>query len=149
MNNFVKLIIVFSLAIFSIGCLATEEINWCSKLSEIKKMPFRGEHVDDQVYNALIGMGDDAVPCLVDQLTDREKMADPRKAPPYVGITVGDVALFVLVDMKKVTIKNILPSDVRADFDKKGIYAYFEYVEVKENRQIIQKKLRKKLLGKN
>ena len=81
---------------FNFSCTSSEmDQNYCDRLAEIKTMPLKGEPVEDEVYNGLMKMGDSAIPCLIDQLTNATKTPDPRRTPIYSETTVGDVALFV------------------------------------------------------
>lgn|GEM_PF-3058687 len=140
----IRLIVVASVVFFflSLGSSFpfTNQVDmFCNRVNEIKILPFKGEYVDDEVYNGLINLGKPAARCLVKKIVDNTVMVDPRKTPPYEGITVGDVALFVLLDITKQNLENILPPPVRDEYTKEGIYAYFRFVEKPENRKIIQK----------
>jgi hypothetical protein len=110
----------------------------CNSLSEIKVMPIKDETVDDDVYNGLMAAGKEAVPCLIERITDTTKMRDPRKEPHYSDLRVGDAAFFVLLDITKVPFEQMLPEDVRAKIPDQGVYAYFEYVEKAKNRKVLQ-----------
>jgi hypothetical protein len=112
--------------------------NYCDRLAEIKTMPLKGESVEDEVYNGLMKMSDSAVPCLIDQLTNAKKTPDPRKTPIYSETTLGDVALFVLLDITKVPVEDVFPKAIMTKWEDQGIYAYFAFVESKGNRRIIQ-----------
>ena len=110
----------------------------CEQLSEVKTLPFKGEPVSDVVYNGLMVAGDDAIPCLIDKITDTSRMKDPRQAPSYGDVRVGDVAFFILGDITGVPFEQMLPEAVRSELNDSGVYAYFEYVERYENRQELQ-----------
>jgi hypothetical protein len=112
----------------------------CNHVSEIKIIPFEGESVDDPAYNAFIRAGEKAIPCLIDKISDTSPMPDPRQAPK-VDTVVGDIAFFVLIDVTKVDLTELLPREVRRKFEDEGIYAYFEYTEKNKNRQKLQKSL--------
>lgn len=112
----------------------------CNRVSEIKILPFAGEPVDDPVYNALIKAGEKAIPCLIDKFSDTTPMLDPRQAPK-VDTVVGDIAFFILIDLTKVDLTELLPREVRRKFEDEGIYAYFEYTEKIKNRKKLQKSL--------
>ena len=114
----------------------------CNSVSEIKVVPIKDELVSDEVYNGLITAGKEAVPCLVERITDTTKMRDPRKAPHYPDFRVGDAAFFVLLDITKVPFEQMLPETVRAKIRDQGVYAYFEYVEKVENRRTLQSRWR-------
>ena len=103
-------------------------------------IPFKGEHVNDQIYNGLISEGDKNVCCLINKLTDTTKTNDPRQTPPYNNIAIADKALFILIDIAKEDIMHFLPDEQRREFNIDGVYAYFKYVKRYENRQEIQKK---------
>jgi hypothetical protein len=111
----------------------------CNRIAEIKKLPFKeGEKVDDEVYNGLIALGDSSIPCLIDKLTDTTKMKDPRKAPTYESLTVGDTAHFVLVDKTNLGFEEMLPDEVKKKAKEDGVYAYFKFVEQETNRRTLQ-----------
>ena len=115
----------------------------CDRVSEIRLMPFKDEPVDDAAYNALIAAGEAAVPCLIGKVTDARKMRDPRTVPGYVGLEtrVGDVALFVLLDIAKLDFDTILPARVYRDYQDEGMYAYFKFVRKRQNREWLRRRL--------
>lgn len=112
----------------------------CQRLLEMKTMPFKGEAIDDEVYNGLIALKDAAVPCLIGKITDFTRMNDPRQAPVYRDFRVGDAAFFVLLDITKVPFEEMLPAEVRSEMEDEGVYAYFEYIKKDENRKTPQAK---------
>jgi len=126
---------------FSCGSNKIDQ-NYCDRLSEIKTMPLKGVPVEDDVYNGLMKMGDLAVPCLVDQLTNVTKTPDPRRTPIYSETTLGDVALFVLLDITKVPVEDVFPKEIINKWEDQGIYAYFAFVEKEVNRRVIQDRWR-------
>ena len=115
----------------------------CGRVPEIKVLPFKGERVNDAAYNAFIEAGEAALPCLIAKITDTRKMRDPRQAPGYAGIEtrVGDVAYFVLVDIAKLDFIGIFPARVQERYKTVGVYAYFEFVQKKRNREWLQRRL--------
>jgi hypothetical protein len=132
-------VILLFLLLLSFSCSSTKiDQNYCDRLSEIKTMPLKGEPVEDEVYNGLMKMGDLAVPCLIDQLTNVTKTPDPRRTPIYSETTLGDVALFVLLDITKVPVQDVFPKEIMNKWVDQGIYAYFAFVENEVNRKIIQ-----------
>ncbi len=139
---------IFEAIIFSfVFVVASEQANaqnLCDRVSEIKILPFQGEHVDDAAYNALIEAGESTLPCLIAKVTDTRKMRDPRQAPGYMGIEtrVGDVAYFVLADIAKIGFIEIFPSQVQERYKTEGVYAYFKFVQKKRNRQWLKRKLK-------
>lgn len=112
----------------------------CQRLPEMKTMPFKGEPVDDEVYNGLTALKDAALPCLIKKITDSTKMSDPRQAPVYRDFRVGDAAFFVLLDITKVPFEQMLPAEVGSEMKDEGVYAYFEYIKKDENRKSLQAK---------
>lgn len=112
--------------------------NFCDRLSEIKEIPFKNEKVEDVVYNGLLEKGKDVIPCLINKLTDTTIMKDPRKAPPYSNITIGDIAFFILLDITNLPFEKFLPENVQIEYKMSGVYAYFKYVNCYENRKLLQ-----------
>src|SRR5215510_10243605 len=96
----------------------------CRDLQALRLMPFKGETVDDPVYNSL--------------------MAAPRKAPTYNGFAVGDAATMMLGRITGVPFDSVLPPEVLARWKDQGVYAYFEFVETAEGRHTIQQAWRDK-----
>lgn len=107
----------------------------CNRVSEVKVLPFKGEQVDDPAYNALINAGETVLPCLIEQVTNTTRMRDPRQAPKYEDTTVGDVAYFIIIHITKLDFTELLPTQVQNDYKEEGVYAYFKFVEKKENRR--------------
>jgi hypothetical protein len=114
----------------------------CNKIDEIRILPFKWENVDDEAYNQIIAEGYPVVPCLIDRISDTTTMPDPRQGPPYEGVTVGDVAFFVFLDISKQDLKSFLPKAVEDQFETQGVYAYFKFVEDPDNRKLLQENVR-------
>jgi len=112
----------------------------CSRLSEIKKIPHRDPKDSDPIFDAILSKGNEAVPCLVDKLTDTTLMDDPREAPPYQDFRVGDTAFFILAKLTKRDgqLRELLPPQYEKRWKTEGVYAYFSYVENAANRKKIQ-----------
>jgi hypothetical protein len=116
----------------------------CNRVSEIKTLPFEDEEVDDPAYNALIKAGEKVVPCLIDEVGDTTSMRDPRPEPGYMGYDnkVGDVALWVLVEITRFDFLQFLPRRVQDDVNGKvGMLAYWEYLQNEQHRKNLQKRL--------
>ena len=145
MKNIILSVIYTVLGLGFSGCSVADS-SICSKISEIKVIPFKGERVNDEVYNKLITQSKESVPCLIDQITNNQLMPDPRQMPPYNGVTIGDVALFVLMDIKGIAIEKLLSDELRQEFSKNGMYTYFEYVADSENRLLIQEEVKRAVL---
>jgi hypothetical protein len=143
------MIIFFVIAIFSCGIIqrvfSDQSVKTlCNRIDEIKVIPFKDEYVEDEVYNKIVKIGVPIIPYLIDKILDTNKMNDPRKAPPYNGVTVGDVAFFVLLNITEQRIQDFLPESIQDKFEKQGVYAYFKFVENSKSRIFIQKKLRQR-----
>lgn len=110
----------------------------CNRLIEVRKLPFKGERIDDPVYNELIAYGEEVVPCLIEKISDTTPMKDPRQAPSAPDFRVGDLAFFLLSDITNTSLQEVLPEEVVARMDERGIYAYFDYVQREKNRKVIQ-----------
>jgi hypothetical protein len=140
MNRLVKAaFLVFVTLPFSYSTGATEI---CDRVSEIRLLPFKGEKVDDAAYNSLLKAGKVAIPCLIDRITDTTEVPDPRQAPIYSEVRVGDVAYFVLVDLANIDFVEMLPKRVQKKYKTAGVYAYFDFARKKQNREWLQRKLR-------
>ena len=117
----------------------------CGRLSEIKIIPHRDPTVTDPIYDALIAKGDDVIPCLVDKITDKTLMQDPREAPTWQYYAVGDTAVFLLIDIlrdndaeRAKLLIEMLPKKYKEEWKTNGVYAYFNYVSEPTNRRELQ-----------
>ena len=116
----------------------------CTRVSQIKVLPFKGESGLDVNYDALMHAGKSAMPCLIRTVTDTRRMRDPRSEPGYPGIhvKVGDVAYFVLADIAKTDFVFLLPLRVQRQWKASGVWAYFNFVQRKSNREWLQRRLK-------
>ena len=130
--------IALSLSFLLLACVSMSGDTLCDRIGEIRTLPFRGEQVDDDVFNAFLEHGRNAIPCLIVAITDTNPMPDPRKAPKYDDVVVGDVAVFVLLEITGKPIQEMLPAEISAEFSAKGVYAFFRYVQDPKKREIIQ-----------
>jgi len=119
-------------------------VNICTRVSQIKVLPFKGESGVDANYDAIINAGKTAMPCLIRTITDTTPMRDPRSEPGYAGIhiRVGDIAYFVLCDIAKTDFVLLLPARVQKQWKESGVWAYFSFVQRKTNREWFQRKLK-------
>lgn len=124
-----------------VSCQQANAQGLCERVAEIRVLPFKGERVDDAAYNALIEAGESALPCLIAKVTDTQLMRDPRQTFKYGGVTVGDVAYFVLVEIAKIDFVEMLPAKVQKSYKTEGVYAYFEFVEKAQNRKRLRRRL--------
>lgn len=114
----------------------------CSRVAEIKSMPFKDERVDDAAYNALVGAGEEVLPCLIEKVTDTTPMHDPRRIPGPTDTRVGDVAFFVLLDIAKLDFESMMPPEVKSRLREEGVYAYHKFINEEGNRKRLQSGLR-------
>ena len=124
-----------------VACQQTNAQGLCDRVAEIRVLPFKGDRVDDAAYNALIEAGESALPCLIAKVTDTRLMRDPRRTFKYGGVTVGDVAYFVLVGIAKIDFVEMLPAKVQKSYKTEGVNAYFEFVEKTQNRKRLRLRL--------
>lgn len=118
----------------------------CNRLSEIKVLPHKDPNDTDPIYEALIAKGPNAYPCLLEKITDRTRMPDPRQAPIWQHYAVGDTAVFILVRsiggendrLREELLKEMLPPRYREEWTTNGVYAYFNYVSKSKNRSALQ-----------
>ncbi|MEX2963905.1 hypothetical protein [Microbulbifer sp. TYP-18] len=142
MKNLFKIIFICLLAVSS-SALSLDEVK-CLSVEDVKILPFRGEKVDDDTYNYFVSAGYKALSCLISQVSNTKKMSDPRKAPPYEGIRVGDVAFFIISDILQKPINELINDrSFKEEFSKNGVYAYFDYVNKGKNRVLLQSSLSK------
>ena len=114
----------------------------CARVAEIKSMPFKDERVDDAAYHALINVGEDVLPCLIEKVADATPMKDPRGIPGPTDTRVGDVAFFVLIDIAKLDFDSMMPPEVKIRLKEEGVYAYHKFVSQEGNRKRFQSSLR-------
>ena len=140
MNGLVKAtFLVFVILSSSYSTSATE---LCDRVAEIIHLPFKGEKIADDAYNSFLQAGKAAIPCLIERVIDTRKMRDPRQAPTYSDVRVGDVAYFVLVRLANIDFVEMLPSKVQEKYKTEGVYAYFDFARRKQNREWLRRKLR-------
>ena len=138
------LLFVLAASFLLVGCDAPSSRNvasLCESVKDIEILPMKDEPVADPAYNALISAGEDAIPCLIQKITDETVMKDPRPAPKVGNVAVGDTAFFVLLDVGKIDqtgFLELLPPDVRRAYDEEGVYGYFRLIDEDNNRQKLQ-----------
>jgi hypothetical protein len=108
-------------------------------IKDIRMLPMKDEAVPDAAYNALVAAGEDAIPCLIQKITDETRMKDPRPAPKVESVAVGDTAFFVLVRVAKIDFVELLPPAVRKAYEgDEAIYGYFRHIDENNNRKQLQ-----------
>ncbi len=118
----------------------------CNKLEDIKVIPNRVPEETDPIYESLILKGDEAIPCLINKITDSRKISDPRySVPTWQHYAVGDTAIITLLDIASnddlewvKLMLEMLPPKAEKEWETNGIYAYFNYVSEQKNRHQLQ-----------
>ncbi len=114
----------------------------CSEIGEVRHIPFHAEDkVGDAAYNQLREKSWSVVPCLIGQITNSSLTPDPRSAPIYPKVRVGDVAFWVVRDITRLPYDEMFPASVSRRFKKEGVYAYFDWVNRDGNRKKLQSKI--------
>jgi hypothetical protein len=120
----------------------------CRHVKEIRTLPLKpgGPNEDnssvDSIYGQMRKMGNQVVPCLIEKITDITEMDDPRQAPAMGKVKVGDVALWVVLDITGLPYDDMFPPDVRKRLTTEGVYAYFEWVKSSKHRNLLQQNVR-------
>ena len=118
----------------------------CAKLVDIKTIPTFEPTPTDPIYEALLVKGDSAIPCLIENISDKREVPDPRySVPVWQHFAVGDTAVFTLVailrkediEQEKLLIE-MMPPKSQKEWETNGIYAYFNYVSEPKNRKELQ-----------
>lgn len=118
----------------------------CARLGETKVIDSRKPEESDDVYRALVVKDSEALPCLVDKIADRKLMHDPRMAPVWQHYTIGDTAVFTILDIVskgdyevwKELFLGPLPQKYKEEWRTNGVYAYFNYVSEPRDRKALQ-----------
>lgn len=134
------LTLMFVVALSSGGC-SHYRSSLCQRVYQIRSIPMKGKG-HDKVYLDLLEAGDSVIPCLISKISDTSPMEDPRMAPRYSGMVVGDVAVFVLVRKTQIGFSEFLPQDVKDEYRTRGVYAYFDYVADPSHRSELQSRWR-------
>lgn len=143
-----KTFLIFVIVGISFWTFAGEKsANPCNRLHEIKIIPFKGEKIEDEVYNELLSDPNQFLDCLIEAIGNTREMPDPRQAPKVPFVAVGDVAFWVLLDISGESLEKFLPSAVKAKFIDQGIFAYFDYVSDIKNREQLRRSVKASLAG--
>lgn len=120
----------------------------CDRLADIQILPTKDPTITDPIYEVLISKGDSVIPCLIERISDKWKIPDPRySVPHWQHYAVGDTAVFILLDILsdeddlqwEKLMKEILPPKYSEEWKTNGIYAYFNYVSEPKNRIELQR----------
>lgn len=121
----------------------------CDHLFDLKQMPWdRNDPSGDPVYDALKRRHSyNAMPCLVEKITDTRPAENPTGAPFWAGLTyrVGDTAVLMLMDINDMYWpKGMLAEKYEDMFETEGMFSYYFYVhEVPGARKEVQRWWRK------
>lgn len=117
-----------------VSAMSAEDL--CDRLGEIENIDSRSPKDSDDLYKAILAKGPDALPCLLDRVSDRTKARDPRTAPKWQHYAVGDTAVFTILHIiskgddkrwEELMLES-LPPKYREEWETNGVYAYFNYV---------------------
>jgi hypothetical protein len=119
----------------------------CNRLAAIETIPTFDPTITDPIYECLIAKGDDAIPCLVEKISDKTLTSDPRySVPHWQYYAVGDTAVFILIDIlrrddveREKLLIEMLPPRYKNEWKTNGIYAYFNYVSEPKNRKELRR----------
>ncbi len=120
----------------------------CDRLADIKILPTKDPTITDPIYEALISKGNSAIPCLIERISDKRKIPDPRySVPHWQHYAIGDTAVFILLriiaggdDLRwEKLMKEMLSAKYSEEWKTNGIYAYFNYVSEAKNRKVLQR----------
>jgi len=114
-------------------------VDHCRDLDRLRSMPFKDRPIGDLVYDELITAGWEAVPCLIDRVTDARPMSDPRGGSGNIGLRfmVGSTAVLMLSRITNVPLRDASPADAIGT-DDLGERPYWELFSTPEGRQAIQ-----------
>lgn len=113
----------------------------CARLKDLKKIPYDyDELTGDPIYDGFKSAGLKAVPCLVEKIVDTTPMKDPGPGPVVPSFKVGDAATFMLLMITEEEWQpdTMFSPEYARRWKDEGIYAYFAFVEKKENRKQFQ-----------
>ena len=120
----------------------------CNRLISIDTLPDKEPAVTNPIYESLILKGDEAIPCLVENISDTTPIPDPRySVTHWQHFAVGDTAVFILLKIlskdenskwEKLMLE-MLPPKYAAEWESNGVYAYFNYVSEERNRKVLRK----------
>jgi len=115
----------------------------CDHLADLKEMAWTPhDHSGDAIYDALERKRFDAVPCLIDKITDMHHAENPTGAPFWAGLTyrVGDTAVLMMMDINDMYWPRgmVTPKYERMFTDQGMSYYYFYVDEVPGARKHIQ-----------
>jgi hypothetical protein len=104
----------------------------CEHLHQLKEMAWANEgYSGDAIYDALKRKGPDAMPCLIERITDTRPAENPTGAPFWAGLTyrVGDTAVIMLMRINDMYWpEGMLSKKYESMFKEEGMFSYYFYV---------------------
>ena len=112
----------------------------------VTEIPFKnGIEASGNYYSILEKTGDALTTnCLLEQITNTNLMPDPRMCVPNrrESVAIGDTAIFLLTDMYDVSYTKFVDKE---NWEKSGIFSYFDLVELDGSREIIAHVMRQEI----
>ncbi len=132
---------------------STKTDNPCAKLSKIKSIPYKPSDVSKtdpeyKEYFIVVDQGENAIPCLIENILNTEEMDDPR-CPSIGTVSVGDVAYFILQDIAQFDFTEMFSEEMKKAYKTDGIYGYYSLIDENGNRLKLQTKVKEWYSSKN
>ena len=139
--------LIISVLLLGVRTADAGETGVCPEVASVRLIPLKKGSGSDPVYERLI-QDDNCEAKLIQALDDLTKMRDPRQAPIETRFVVSDAAVFILLNRRRVEIETILPDKVAAQWESRGIYAYFDYVATPAGRRDVIARVKEIIAGK-
>lgn len=113
----------------------------CNNLHQIKNVPYDpSKKANDPVYDGLRAKGRAALPCLIEKITDTTPMPDPGSAPAIWNFRVGDLTVFIILDItgENWQPRSMFPPEYARKWKANGVYTFKEYMNNPANRVKMQ-----------
>ena len=125
---------VVVLFLLSAGCTHSQVTSDCNRLVRIQHIPMKATYTE---ILASVSVQDSNVldTCIAAYIVNDEPVKDPSEAPPVSTYVLGDTAFFLLASKYEWNIPDFLDESAQKDWQDQGIYAYFTYVSLAENRR--------------
>lgn len=144
----ILLLILLSIYFFNSKALSQMSVDQapCAIIINIKSIPYKPGDANkaDPMYKEyfeLVNQGENAIPCLIENISNTNEMKDPRC--PSVGmIAVGDIAYFVLYRIGKFDFTEMFSPEIQKAYKTDGIYGYLALIDENGNRAKLQTKLK-------
>ena len=122
----------------------------CERIIQLQNVPIKKSVSNDDIYNGIIAMDKDMIPCLVNKITDTRTMENPFEAPFHGNKTlVGDVALDLLVQIVEINRRqydSIFSPEISSKMKAVDNAIYIEFMQSSPEKRIeLQKNIKKVL----